>query len=253
MNGLEFSHNSEFTGSGNCNILGDCGSYKLAGLGGLVDTGGYYHDEAFVANGSWADVFSGPITVTGGTFLRINGSCIRYETMAAPGVFTHNVCITPGAGGGYQGGIIGACGHDMITVDYNYVTENQGFPAIGVGDDFRSDCGGHNYVFEGSHNIVGVLTTGGVWGGGWRYGAGCISACGTQTSYASSNNTFYAPSTSQAFINQSVAGFNAMSLAGAQGTGQESGSTIAAGAPSAVPSGCTGDGTYGIGCKGSGM
>jgi len=274
LNGMEFTGNSQFQdGSTDCNVAGgggNCASYKMAGAASLVETGGYHHDQLGYAAATWADVFSGNFTVTGDTMINIGSSCIRYETVTNPGTFTHNVCIAPGHGSlaPYQGAIIGDCGHAM-TANNNYVTENLGFPAIGTGDDQRGgfggagdDCGGHSYTYSGTGNTVVVLTTGGAFAGGWRYGAGCINGslggnnCNpttTLTSYSSTNNSFYTVNgASQAFIVQDMHN-SPITLAAAQGAGEESGSTVASGTPTQAPSGCTGDGTFGIGCKGSGM
>jgi len=262
LQGMEFTNNSYYNstagGSVPCSdpVRGDCTDYKQAGAGALSETGGYHHDTATNAGGNtnaiWGDVLSGAITITGTTVMRAGGGCIRYETMVTAGTFTHNVCTGIGVINSGQGTIIGACGH-AFTADFNYVTENTGYPALFAGDDARPDCGGHSYTFEASHNLVVIQTTGGGFGGtGIRYGASCISACGTVTSYSSSNNTFYlAGGASQSFIDQTMSDV-AKTLATIQSGGGESGSTVTSGTPTQVPSGCTGDGTYGIGCHGSG-
>lgn len=267
----EFDHNSNLLTTPNCTDVSSCGAFKADYRNDLgtytaqpfVVSGLYSHDNtgpSSEANGAWCDIGCGSFTVTGSTILNNGGDGIRYELTygqsgypAASGTITHNVVVGNGAWTGAQGYIVADCG-DNLTADWNYVSETVNtIGGILAGPDSR--CPSHTWHFEASHNVI-VMTTAGGFGGGWRYGLGSIDGTnGTVGSLSSNNNAFYTGGlaiSAGLFRNTPASNVN-LAFSAWQTAGFDPASTISTGLPIGAPSGCTGDGTYGIGCVGSGM
>lgn len=268
--GDEFDRNSNLTTGSTCTILSDCGAFKAvqSGQGGaqqsIIVTALYSHDNTGPSDdgaGAWCDVGStiGYLCqIEGGTIIDNGGDGIRDETNSAAGaqgVFRSNVLygneITGTVVGEAQ--LIADCATNL-NIDNNFVGAAGGDAAgaVIIGPDSR--CSGLTFTWEASNNIVQMLTTGG-FGSGWRYGVGSIDGtAGTAGTETSNQNTFYTGTnaTSTAFFRDAPSATSNINFTTFQGAGFDAASTIATGTPTAML-GCSGDGTYGIGCTGSGM
>lgn len=258
MIGDEFDHNSTNTGSGGCLSNFDCGAFKVTGPQATTISGLYSHDQIYNTGydppGAWCDgsFFPGncgsTFTVENSTIINNAGDGIRNEVTNTPGVFAHNV-ITGNATANTDGEIAVPCS-PTVTITDNYIT-TPGAPAFASGVGIYDRCSPSSVTWSvtSSGNIIVFNST------GFQYGI-VGAGSGNVSSISSNNNTFYTGgnlTSSANFANNPNSFVTENFATWKSNTGQDGSSTIQTGTPANVPSGCTGDGVYGIGCRGSGM
>lgn len=266
--GAEMDHNStNSTSATNCGTNFDCGGYKQTIFGpgpyqSVVCNGCYIHDNIGPNDSAanWIDVGSGSLTAENCTAQGNGGEGLRNETnwtqgQTPAGSATINDCVifnNEKDGYGVSAAVDGFSA-DVINASHNYIVATAG-AAIGIGPDFRQNNDGHSgdtFTINWQHNIVVMVNN--------SFGYGLVSWDGTNcscgTSITSNNNTFYTSgqSTSASLFANNPNSTSTESFASwKSNTGQDGSSTIQGGTPTAL-TGCTGDGTNDIGCRGSGM
>jgi hypothetical protein len=263
--GTEWAGNSFYVGAnaGDCNFNYDCGSFKVVGGGAAyVFDGMYAHDQTNPGSttnagvvGAWCDGIGNlpencatSWTVQNSTIKNNNGDGIRAEVMTNVGIFQHNV-ITNNNGSG-SGQIVGACAVN-ITANNNYLANGTAkffFNPVALGSgDWVGRCGGYGGSFSltAKNNIVYMPNNWFQFGSTSSHGSISVSADFNQF-YVGANGTGVA-------VFDDAVNTGAFAFATWQARGHDAHGSISTGSPPSPPSGCTGDGTYGIGCRGSGM